>query len=160
MFNFTDELLARLEKAHGIAYLAAVSGAAAGPILAIAKMKPELLTNLDLSKLLLLVFAIGAPVLLVATVAFLLADAIGAAGGKFDLHASAPAALAAGGVLALALHAIAIVFSEGSITGYGLQLAKFTSLAVAGLCIAGLAERTGKKRKARTSPAKEWRILP
>ena len=36
MFDLTEEFLKRLEKAHGVAYLSAVSGLVAGPVLALA----------------------------------------------------------------------------------------------------------------------------
>jgi hypothetical protein len=123
MFNLDDNFFARLESARPLAYLCACSGLVSGPVLAMVKLNYALFASADLAKLLLLIFALGAPVLVALAICFLAADMAAAVAGKFDLHRATPAALCFGGILAHVVHAFAIVlFAKGSLTSYAIGL--------------------------------------
>ncbi|WP_267116603.1 hypothetical protein [Xanthomonas sacchari] len=142
-------LLRRFEGLRGIAYLAVACGIFSGPAAALVIIRPELFVSLALTKIIFIVGALGAPVLLVLTASFLASDVIGEPFKKLDLKKSVPGALVAGSVVSIFVHLFCLLLAGKDLHRYLWSVPVFTLCGVTGLLMAGIADRFGKKRRAR-----------
>lgn len=142
-------LLRKFEGLRAVAYMAVASGAISGPTAALIVLRPNLFITLPLSKIFFLVIALGLPVLLSVSVAFLVSDAIGEPFDKVDLNKLAPGALVVASMLSMFLHLFALVMSKSDLSRYLWGVPIWGGISCAGVILAGALERYLKRRRER-----------